>query len=112
MARQNYEWQQQLFWLKELRIPRFRRNEEIRDLSFHIFVDANQNAYAAVLFARTEETKVYVQLLAARSRVEPNKKDDDSLDEEEKDVSFWSDFTIVLVWIKRDKARNTLYLMG
>ncbi|XP_018403026.1 PREDICTED: uncharacterized protein LOC108779952 [Cyphomyrmex costatus] len=71
------EWQQQLSWLKELRIPRwaFQRNEETRNLSFHIFVDASQNAYAAAVFARTEGIEnVYVQLLVARSRVAPIKK--------------------------------------
>ena len=63
--------------MKELKISRwtFRRNEKTRNLSFHIFVDANQNAYAVVVFARTEGIKdVYVQLLAARSRMAPIKK--------------------------------------
>lgn len=62
------------FWLRELRISRwvFRQNKENRDLSFHVFVDASQNAYTAVLFAQMEKTKgVYVQLIGAKSRVAP-----------------------------------------
>ncbi|XP_011700215.1 PREDICTED: uncharacterized protein LOC105457307, partial [Wasmannia auropunctata] len=124
------EWQQQLFWLEGLRIPRwaYRQNKETRDLSFHIFVDASQDAYAAALFARTEGPEdVYVQLVAAKSRVAPVEKATiprlellaatigvrlwnslkDSLDAGKIEVFFWSDSTTVLAWINRDKPWNT-----
>lgn len=68
------EWQQHLHWLEGLHIPRqaFHYNEEVSNLSFHVFVDASQDAYAAVLFARTGESEtIYVQLIEAKSRVAP-----------------------------------------
>jgi len=45
------EWQQHLYWLKELCIPRqaFYQNKNASNLSFHIFVDASQDAYAAAI---------------------------------------------------------------
>lgn len=52
-------WLQQLHWLKELHIPRhaFRQGK----LSFHVFVDASQDAYAAAVFARTEtQENIYI----------------------------------------------------
>ncbi|XP_077282626.1 uncharacterized protein LOC143908737 [Temnothorax americanus] len=122
------EWQQQFHWLRELRIPRrvLRGNEESRNLTFHVFVDASQDAYAAVLFARSEESgNVYVQLIEAKSRVAPVDKltiarlellaaligvrlwfsKKNALDCEG-DVFFWSDSTTVLAWIQRNKPWN------
>ncbi|XP_071653126.1 uncharacterized protein [Temnothorax longispinosus] len=122
------EWQQQLHWLRELRIPRrvLRENEESKNLTFHVFVDASQDAYAAVLFARSEESgNVYVQLIEAKSRVAPVDKltiarlellaaligvrlwfsKKNALDCEG-DVFFWSDSTTVLAWIQRNKPWN------
>jgi len=60
--------------LEELQIPRwvFRQDEDTSNLSFHLFMDASQDVYAAVLFARTEGAEeVYVQLIGARARAAP-----------------------------------------
>ncbi|XP_071577027.1 uncharacterized protein [Temnothorax nylanderi] len=64
-------WLQQLHWLKELCIPRCAFLQE-ENLSFHVFVDASKEAYAAAVFARTETPEgVYVQLILAKSRITP-----------------------------------------
>lgn len=68
------EWQQQLNELKRLRITRwaFLQPAQAGKLTFHMFVDASKDAYAAALYARTEGLEeVYVQLIEAKARVAP-----------------------------------------
>ncbi|XP_015435709.1 PREDICTED: uncharacterized protein LOC107191234 [Dufourea novaeangliae] len=70
-------WIKELPLLKEVEIPRGMLAEPINEdsLSIHTFCDASQNAYAAVVFARTEgPLGVGTQLIAAKTRVSPVKK--------------------------------------
>lgn len=97
-------------------------------MSFHVFVDASQQAYAAALFARTEGLgDAYVQLIKAKSRIAPVERPTiprlellaatigtrlwNSIKKasnfEGAAVFFWSDSTTVLAWIHRDKSWNT-----
>ncbi|XP_071652824.1 uncharacterized protein [Temnothorax longispinosus] len=124
------EWHQQLKLLKELHIPRWIFGDELRECStsLHVFVDASQDAYAAVLFARTETSKgVKVQLIEAKARVAPLGKStinrlellaatigvrlmdssSDVLEREQPEKFYWSDSSTVLSWIKRNKQWAT-----
>ncbi|KAF2895560.1 hypothetical protein ILUMI_10614 [Ignelater luminosus] len=71
------KWYYQLYLLKEVKIPRWISNSYRADnkISFHVFVDASQVAYASVIYMRTQSlTNTKIQLIAAKSRVTPNKK--------------------------------------
>ncbi|XP_018395064.1 PREDICTED: uncharacterized protein LOC108773670 [Cyphomyrmex costatus] len=121
-------WLQQLHWLKELCIPRWAFGPEGGKISFHIFTDASQEAYAAAVFARTQTLdNVYVQLIQAKSRVTPTIKITiprlellaatigarlwnsikDTEDYGDAEVLYWSDSTTVLAWIQKNKQWNT-----
>ncbi|XP_011858839.1 PREDICTED: uncharacterized protein LOC105556364 [Vollenhovia emeryi] len=121
------DWLQQLHWLKELCIPRWAFRQE-GNMSFHVFVDASQEAYAATVFARTEtQESAYVQLIQAKSRVTPIERMTtprlellaatigvrlwqsirETEDFEEAEVFFWSDSAAVLAWIQNNRPWNT-----
>ncbi|KAF2889908.1 hypothetical protein ILUMI_16265, partial [Ignelater luminosus] len=73
------KWYYQLHSLKEVKIPPWISNSYRADnkISFHVFVDAGQVAYASVICMRTQSlTDTKIQLIAAKSRVTPNKKND------------------------------------
>ncbi|XP_011858320.1 PREDICTED: uncharacterized protein LOC105555888 [Vollenhovia emeryi] len=107
------KWQQHLWWLEK---------------TAHSTANASQDAYAAVIFARTEECEgTYVQLIAAKVRVAPVERPTiprlellaatigarlwhavkSALDLKDAETFFWSDSTTVLAWIHRDKPWNT-----
>lgn len=67
------KWQQHLWYLEKLHIPRqVFCHRDTNTVSFHVLVDASQDAYAAALFARIEEPEgIYVQLIVAKVRVAP-----------------------------------------
>ncbi|XP_031350458.1 uncharacterized protein LOC116176124 [Photinus pyralis] len=116
-------WLEEVHLLAQIKIPRW-IHFSIRDsneLTMHVFCDASQNAYAAVVFLRgIFQGKVFIRLLAAKSRIAPLKKATiprlellaaligarlsksvlSGLAEEIK-THFWSDSTTVLSWIKR-----------
>ncbi|XP_018406252.1 PREDICTED: uncharacterized protein LOC108782470 [Cyphomyrmex costatus] len=134
---QNFDWDTEvelqikeafLLWLRELenlsqvKIPRwiFDTNESI--LSLHLFVNASQKAYAAVIFVRIEtKNKVKVHFVQAKNRVAPKKMTTiprlellaalietrlmrftlTTLENSQIETFYWTDSTTVLAWIQR-----------
>ena len=112
-------WLNELPFVKQIEIPR-----KLGDgsLSIHAFGDASGLAYAAAVFARIEYGDfVDLQLLSARSRIAPEKASIPrlelmaasiatrltnlvvkSLTRHVESVTYWSDSTTVLAWLKRD----------
>ncbi|KAF2886493.1 hypothetical protein ILUMI_19680 [Ignelater luminosus] len=124
------KWYYQLYLLKEVKIPRSISNSYRADnkISFHVFVDASQVAYASVIYMRTQSlTDTKIQLIAAKSRVTPNKKMTiprlellaatigarlmksilETMENNQQEVYLWSDSTIVLTWIQRESQWAT-----
>lgn len=68
-------WFRELLDLRELQIPRCLVKEGIplEETSLHTFVDAPEDAYGAVAYARSTymDSSVFVNLVAAKTRVEP-----------------------------------------
>ena len=118
-------WHEEVTLLQELRIPRWACGDEKRGdvIYFHVFVDASRDAYAAVLYARTEASNgVKVQLIEAKARVAPMGKSTiprlellaatigarlmtftlDALDKSQAERRFWSHSSTALSWIKRE----------
>ncbi|KAF2886826.1 hypothetical protein ILUMI_19347 [Ignelater luminosus] len=129
------KWYYQLHLLKEVKIPRWISNSYRVDnkILFHVFVDASQVAYASVIYMRTQSlTDTKIQLIAAKSRVTPNKKMTiprlellaatigarlmksilETMENNQQEVYFWSDSTTVLTWIQRKGNGQRLYVPG
>lgn len=107
--------------LSEFRIDRyaFRPNSTIQ---LHSFADASEAAYGACTYARTEDSKgnVHIQLLAAKSRISPLKRQTlprlelcaaliatqlhsrivEALQIGAIESFYWSDSTVVLQWLR------------
>ena len=68
-------WFKELLDLRELQIPRCLVKKRIpsEEMSLHTFVDASEDAYGAVVYARSTymDGSVSVNLVAARTRVAP-----------------------------------------
>ena len=68
-------WFGELEKLKKVRIPRClqRKDRSLDSMSLHTFVDASENAYGAVVYARRtyEEGSSSSEIVAAKSRVAP-----------------------------------------
>ncbi|KAF2892030.1 hypothetical protein ILUMI_14143 [Ignelater luminosus] len=124
------KWYYQLHLLKEVKISRWISNSYRADnrISFHVFVDASQVVYASVIYMRTQSlTDTKIQLIAAKSRVTPNKKMTISrigllaatigarlmksilqtMENNQQEIYFWSDSTTVLTWIQRESQWAT-----
>ncbi|GIY41731.1 reverse transcriptase [Caerostris extrusa] len=92
--------------------------------SLHIFCDASKNAYATVIFLRSESSgQVYVKFVAAKSRISPLKKVTiprlellacvlgsrlakyvvTALSLREVPTYYWTDATVALCWIQREE---------
>ncbi|XP_072403151.1 uncharacterized protein [Diabrotica undecimpunctata] len=122
-------WIKQLSYLNAIKIPRWINagTEEVKHWTFHTFCDASKEASSAVVFLRgIRDGRVFVHLLAAKSRVAPIKKLSiprlelmaavigvrpyttvkESLNIEMESF-FWSDSTTVLSWIRRPEEWST-----
>ncbi|GIX77076.1 reverse transcriptase [Caerostris extrusa] len=92
--------------------------------SLHIFCDASKNAYATVIFLRSESSgQVYVKFVAAKSCISPLKKVTiprlellacvlgsrlakyvvTALSLKEVPTYYWTDATVALCWIQREE---------
>ncbi|XP_018307562.1 uncharacterized protein [Mycetomoellerius zeteki] len=116
------QWQQELEHLRHLKIPRWAlKNSET--LSLHLFVDASQTAYGAVIFARIEHnSEIEVHFIQAKSRIAPKEKATiprlellsasigarlmnnvaNALNNSEIKQYSWTDSSTVLAWIQRE----------
>lgn len=126
------KWYEELHFLTKIDIPRWimgQRKEKEDDLQLHVFCDASQDAYAAVVYLRSEneDGSVTVQLLQAKSRVAPLKRSTiprlellgcviaarlyssvkKSLGMEDVSSFFWTDSTTALAWIRRNNDWGT-----
>ena len=128
------KWYTELPKLGLIRIPRQTFvNGTPRSIQLHIFCDASKKAYAAVVYARSQdEDQVIIQLLAAKSRLAPLDKKGNksitinrlelmgcvigarlaetintSLDLHQITRYFWTDSTTALAWIKREEDWGT-----
>ena len=122
-----FEWFNEVQYLANLKIPRWIRPDiktNCKNDSLHLFCDASQEAYAAVIFLRTETTTdTCVTLIQCKNRVAPIKtmsiprlellaatigarllasvrKGFDS----KMRVYSWTDSSTVLSWIKRNET--------
>jgi len=118
-------WLQERPLLQEFKIPRWLKgmSERVVSCSLYTFCDANKVAYAAAVFACYEcSTCVQVKLIQAKTRVAPVKAITiprlellaatigtrlaisivKELEQKDITLSFWSDSSTVIAWIKRD----------
>ncbi|XP_011859761.1 PREDICTED: uncharacterized protein LOC105557188, partial [Vollenhovia emeryi] len=117
------KWLRDLENLREVKIPRWAFGECGDSLSLHLFVDASQVAYAAVIFARVVRCQgIEVRFVQAKSRLAPLGKPTvprlelmgvaigarllhttiKTLNRPELRVYCWTDSSTVLAWIKRE----------
>lgn len=71
------KWKEELNHLSDLKIPRWLENGLSKPSvqTLHCFCDASKDAYAAVVYLRSEsEDDVVVQIVQAKARVAPLKK--------------------------------------
>lgn len=116
-------WCNEVVFLKEIKIPRLCQIPNSLSRELHTFTDASQDAYATVVFLRTEkECHVEIQLIQAKNRVTPIGKPTiprlellscligsrlgssviEALNLENIPSYFWSDSTTAIAWIKRN----------
>ncbi|XP_015118162.1 uncharacterized protein LOC107041872 [Diachasma alloeum] len=122
------QWHHDLPLLREVNIRRWALGEERDSLSLHLFVNASKDAYAAVIYARTASANgVQAAFVEAKSRVAPKeramiprlellaatvgarllKSVVSSLSRPGIETYCWSDSTIALAWIQREKQWAT-----
>lgn len=117
-------WLRDLLNLRDVEIPRKLGKGEV---TLHVFGDASGSAYATVVYARVVyEGAISISLLGAKSRVAPKKATIPrlelmaatiatrlastivtSLTRNVEKITYWTDSTTVLAWIKRDMQWNT-----
>ncbi|XP_055585561.1 uncharacterized protein LOC129738407 [Uranotaenia lowii] len=128
-------------WLKVLQqvenvsIPRCYRTKtssspDTNHIQIHVFVDASENGYAAVVYLRFEEDSVECAFVTAKTRVAPLKYvsiprlelqaavigarlAQDVVEQHRLPITqrfFWSDSRDVLCWLKSDHRKYTKYI--
>ena len=128
LKEQHIKWREELPLLSSIQVPRYYFSEESPlTIQLHGFCDASQRAYAAVIYIRATYASLppSCQLVVAKSRVAPLKvltiprlelsgavllaelmhSTMTTLDVDVKDVTCWSDSTIVLCWLRSHPSR-------
>ena len=122
-------WFAELYQLQQIQVPRCLWNEgTIADtMTLHTFVDASENAYGAVVYARCQngDGTISTNIVASKTRVSPNiatsiprlelmgaivgmrltTRISDVLGVKMEKVTFWCDSVNVLWWV-RGRSRN------
>lgn len=121
-------WCSEAIVLNEIKVPRICRIPQSISHQLHTFTDASQDAYAAVVYLRSEhEGKISVQLVQCKSRVAPIAKSTiprlellscligsrlaknslEAMELQNIESYFWSDSTTAIAWIQRDSQWGT-----
>lgn len=124
------KWVEEVPKLLLIQIPRHAFGGRICTNQLHLFVDASQDAFAAVVFVRSEdEDGIKVQLIEAKNRVTPIKKPAptiprlellscligsrilkrviETLEPKECRIFCWTDSSTALAWIRRRENWGT-----
>ncbi|KAI4884383.1 hypothetical protein NFI96_011230, partial [Prochilodus magdalenae] len=130
------QWENELVYLPQVEMPRcyVPASADIGapTQQAHIFCDASERAYGAVVYLRTQDTQdnVHVAFVMARSRVSPRKQlsiprlelcaalsgaqlakvimTELSLSSDQ--IVLWTDSTTVLTWLKADSCRYKVFV--
>ena len=131
--REYREWIRELEQIDTVRIPRHMFDHEagIRDVEMHVFCDASQKGFCAVVYYRWKHAgQVKVGFVTARSRVAPSKQLTiprlelqgavlgkrlaETVEQETRlsitRTTFWSDSRNVLAWIKANDRRYHVFV--
>ena len=123
LAEKITSWLSELSFLSQIEVPRaLQLQKEVHSMSLHVFVDASQEAYGAVVYSRIEygDRVVSIRLITSKSKVAPlqsisiprlelmgaslgNKLAQsvlNVLEIKKERVIFWSDSMNVLWWIR------------
>ena len=124
-------WNNELNQISKIKVPRcLQEDQQPKDISLHFFSDASVDAYAAVVYQRTQynNDNVSVRLVAAKTKVAPlqatsiprlelmgallstnlSESIRNSLQIPKENIYFWSDSMNVLWWLKnRSRALKT-----
>lgn len=125
----------QLKELNDWQIPRHVYNHYVpRTSQMHVFVDASEKAYGAVIYIRsvTEDGRTFVRLLCAKSRVAPINRQhqtiarlelcaaelgtqlasrvQEDLKFENNSIYYWTDSEVVLAWINSDASHYEVFV--
>jgi len=116
-------WLSELPVLTKVRVPRcLQLGGEVVSVSLHVFVDASQDAYGAVVYMRSEysDKKVLVSFITSKTKVAPLQSISiprlelmgavigkrlgvsvaETLSIDKQNIIFWTDSTSVLWWIR------------
>ena len=122
------KWFEELKSLDQIAVPRcLQLQSKVRFKSIHVFTDASSEAYGAVVYQQCiyEDGTISIQFVMAKSRVSPlksisiprlellgaviglqlSRKVTEVLQEDLRNVTFWSDSMSVLWWIRNQSRR-------
>ena len=116
-------WFAELPMLSKIRVPRCLQLEEFKSATLHVFVDASQDAYGAVVYMRSEKVggkEIIMSFVASKTKVAPLQSLSiprlelmaavlgkrlalsiaKILNIDRKLITFWTDSTSVIWWIR------------